>query len=137
MESAKFSFENHIFTDFEIHTQNATDELTLQLHPEGIYDAENRVFSLILDFRILSEKNEPDNLLLFVKCVAKFSFEESVCSLKDMPDYFYANSIAIVYPYLRAFISTLTIQSNTRPIVLPTMNLSSLGKDLEKNTRIL
>lgn len=137
MESAKFSFDNHVFTDFEIHTQNATEELTLQLHPEGVYDIENRVYSLILDFRILSEKAEPDNILVFVRCLAKFSFDESVSGLNDVPEYFYANSIAIVYPYLRAFVSTLTIQSNTKPIVLPTMNLSSLGKDLEKNTRIL
>lgn len=137
MECAKFSFDNHIFTDFEIHTQNATDELTLQLHPNGVFDADNRVFSLQIDFRIISEKNEPENLFVAVRCMAKFTFEEAVTDLNEIPNYFYANSIAIVYPYLRAFISTLTIQSNTRPIVLPTMNLTTLGKDLEQNTRIL
>lgn len=137
MESAKFSFDNHIFTDFEIHTQNATDELTLQLHPNGVFDAENKVFSLQIDFRIMSENNEPENLFVAVRCLAKFTFEETVRNLNEIPVYFYANSIAIVYPYLRAFVSTLTIQSNTRPIVLPIMNLTTLGKDLEKNTRIL
>lgn len=137
MENAKFSFVNHVFTDFEIHTQNATDELSLQLHPEGVFDVEDRTFSLMLDFRILSAKQAPENLFVAVRCLAKFSFEDSVTELKSVPDYFYSNSIAIVFPYLRAFVSTLTIQSNTRPIVLPTMNLTTLGEDLKKNTKIL
>jgi preprotein translocase subunit SecB len=34
------------------------------------------------------------------------------------------NGVAILYPYLRAFVSTLTIQAGIPPIVLPTVNLT-------------
>lgn len=51
---------------------------------------------------------------------------------------FYANSIAIVFPYIRAFISTVTLQANlVSPILLPTMNLTSLGERLMNNTKFI
>lgn len=46
-----------------------------------------------------------------VHCSAVFNFG---CSIKfeEIPSYFYANSIAIIFPYVRAFISTVTLQAN-------------------------
>ena len=87
-----------------------------------------------LSFRALND-NPNEEVVVQLESVALFQMEESVKSVDDIPNYFYANSIAIVYPYLRAFVSTLTLQSNAKPMVLPTMNLSSLESDLRKNTR--
>ncbi|CAM4366664.1 hypothetical protein AQBE111736_13510 [Aquirufa beregesia] len=42
--------------------------------------------------------------------------------------------MAILFPYLRAFISLVTLQINIPPLILPTLNLSSLEADLRKNT---
>ena len=47
---------------------------------------------------------------------------------------FISNSIAILFPYVRAFVSTLTLQANIKPILLPTLNLSSLQDILRENT---
>ena len=52
----------------------------------------------------------------------------------DIPGFFYPNSIAILFPYIRAFVSTLTLQANVTPIVLPTLNLTNLQEKLKKNT---
>ncbi len=68
-------------------------------------------------------------------CVSQFQFAESL-KLEDIPPYFYVNSIAIIFPYVRAFISTVTLQSNIPPIVLPTMNLTELAVPLKKNTKL-
>lgn len=137
MEQAKFSFVQCVFTDIELHLQNATDSLTLQMHPEGFFDMDSKVYTLVMDFRALGKKEALDNLIVYVNCVSKFQLGEETVSVDAIPEYFYANSIAIMFPYMRALISSLTIQANTRPIVLPTMNLTSLGKDLQKNTRVL
>ena len=51
-----------------------------------------------------------------------------------MNQYFYTNAPAILFPYIRAYISTLTNLSGYKPINLPTLNLTSLREDLEKNT---
>ena len=68
-----------------------------------------------------------------VNCVAWFEFQD-VERIEDIPDYFYANSIAILFPYVRAFVSTLTLQANVPPMVLPTLNLFPLQKILQENT---
>ena len=51
-----------------------------------------------------------------------------------MNQYFYTNAPAILFPYIRAYISTLTNLSGYKPINLPTLNLTSLREELEKNT---
>lgn len=137
MEQAKFSFIQCVFTDIELHLQNATDSLTLQMHPEGYFDTDSKVYTLVMDFRALGKKETPDDLMVYVRSVSKFQLGDEITSIDTIPEYFYANSIAIMFPYMRALISSLTIQANTRPIVLPTMNLSSLGNDLQKNTKVL
>ena len=48
---------------------------------------------------------------------------------------FYKNSLAIIFPYIRAFISTLTLQSNAGLIILPTLNLTHLEKPFRENTK--
>ncbi len=68
-----------------------------------------------------------------IKCIAIFEFEDKI-NFEDIPSYFYINSIAILFPYVRAFVSTVTLQANIPPIVLPTMNISSLGKPLKEST---
>ena len=58
-------------------------------------------------------------------------------SIEDIPEYFYPNSIAIIFPYIRAFVSTLSLQANVKPIVLPTINLIGLTNELKENTSII
>ena len=76
---------------------------------------------------------ECENSSIYVNCIADYKFED-IHSLEDIPEYFYANSIAILFPYVRAFVSTVTLQANIRPIVLPTYNVSPLQDMLIKNT---
>ena len=64
---------------------------------------------------------------------ADFEFN-GISELEDVPDYFYPNSLAIVYPYVRAFVSTLSLQANIHPLLLPTINLSSLKEEFKKHT---
>ena len=62
-----------------------------------------------------------------------FDFE-NVNKIEDIPSFFYRNSIAILFPYVRAYISLVTNQANIPALVLPTMNLVSLEKPLKENT---
>lgn len=76
-----------------------------------------------------------DSRIIEVNCLASFLFK-GVESIDDIPTYFYSNSIAIVFPYVRAFVSTLTLQANYSPIVLPTMNLSDLNSQLKEHVTV-
>jgi len=68
-----------------------------------------------------------------INCKGLFEFK-NVQTIEDIPDFFYKNSIAILFPYVRAYISLVTTQANVPGIILPTHNLSSLEEKLRNNT---
>ena len=127
MEPARFSFKRYSFTEAHLSLTDIPNEcgISLNFHPTGVFHCNTGIFSLTLDFTASYEKEQEN--VNFAKIVLNADFEfKDITSLGEVPDYFYPNSLAIVFPYIRAFISTLTLQANVRPIVLPTMNLSSL-----------
>ena len=134
MEQAKFSFKGFRVVDAELHFAKVTDNLNLQFYPEGLFDSDNHQYHLHLSFRAINDNSEKD-VIVQLESMALFQMEDTVTKLEEIPTYFFANSIAIVFPYLRAFVSTLTLQSNAKPMVLPTMNLSSLEAELRRNTQ--
>ena len=52
-----------------------------------------------------------------------------------LPHYFAVNAPAILFPYIRAYISLLTSLSGVGTVLLPTLNLSSLSKELLNNIK--
>ena len=134
MEQARFSFKSFRILDSELHFAKVTGNLNLQFYPEGLFDADNHQYHLHLSFRAIND-NSDEEVVVQLESIALFQMEDTVTTVEEIPNYFYPNSIAIVFPYLRAFVSTLTLQSNAKPLVLPTMNLSSLEEELRRNTQ--
>lgn len=135
MELARFSFKRYSFTEAHLSLTDIPNEcgISLNFHPTGVFHCNTGIFSLTLDFTASYEKEQEN--VNFAKIVLNADFEfKDITSLGEVPDYFYPNSLAIVFPYIRAFISTLTLQANVRPIVLPTMNLSSLKLEFRNNS---
>ena len=101
--------------------------------PKGEYVQSEGLYNLDFIFKAWEKGEEQSNPKILVNCVASFKFKENI-SLAEIPNFFYPNSIAILFPYVRAFVSTLTLQANIKPILLPTLNLSSLQDILRENT---
>lgn len=136
MEKAAFNLQEYCFTNIQLHLSDLDDENTLSLFfdPRGIFEEEKKLFKLIFEFNAVAEKS--GSAIVEVTCEADFQFREAI-SFEEIPSYFFSNSIAIVFPYVRAMVSTLTLQSNMkRPIILPTMNLSSLQDQLRSQVEI-
>lgn len=100
--------------------------------PSAIYRQQEGLMSLQLDVA-LKDTSDNDSTAIALLLEAVFTFEETP-ALADIPDYFYKNSIAIVYPYIRAFITNLTATANITPLILPLLNLSVLEEELKKRT---
>ena len=136
MEKAAFALDNYLFSQVGIDyskKQNTEDkEINIDLNPSGILYEDDSIYVLTLLFKASTPNNEP---FVEIKCEANFSFNMKV-NKNTIPDFFYKNSIAILFPYIRAFVSTVTLQTNSEPIVLPTMNLSSLEHPLKENTKV-
>lgn len=135
VKKASFSFMGYQvkkFT-FEEPNDNKVDSFSLAFEPSGLYDEKSGIFRLKFDFRTFIQGNLEQDIIT-AEITSDFHFIDSI-PFEEIPDYFYKNSIAIVFPYLRAFVSTLTFQANTKPIILPVMNLSGLEESFRKRSK--
>jgi preprotein translocase subunit SecB len=108
--------------------EHVAQEINIKINPSGIIDRKQNLFKLRLDVIILDEN---ENLMIEISSISTFSFQKASKNLNSL---FFLNSPAIVFPYIRSYISTLTMLSGINPIHLPTLNLTKLAKILEKNT---
>lgn len=132
--SASFSLDDYSFDKATIDFTNSNSKkLTIEFIPSGVFEKkeENSIYNL--KFLFTAKCRETQSMIVSLECNAIFKFK-NVESLESIPSYFYVNSIAILFPYVRAFVSTITLQSNNGPIVLPTLNLSDLEQELRNNT---
>lgn len=124
-------FEISKFTFNKVGDSNK-DNVSIKFTPKGAFSNQNKIFSLTIDFRFYDVKTSDD---FFTATITGFFGFENVQTKAEIPSFFYKNSIAILYPYLRSFVSSVTLQANIGSLILPTMNLSSLEPELINATK--
>ena len=128
----KFQFVNFLIKESHFVLNNAGEyDFTLSFDPSGVVLPSLGQFHLQLGFTAKDAENLVDINLV---AVAIFQYE-GIDNIADS-QYFVVNAPAIAFPYLRAYISTLTTQSGIPPIILPTLNLSGLADLLKQNIRV-
>ena len=79
-------------------------------------------------FQNAEENDYPFEMEVILK--GYFGVENAQSDIK----FFEKNAIAILFPYLRAIVSTYTVNANVAPILLPAMNINEyLRKKYEKD----
>jgi len=132
MKKAAFYLDKYSFYKIQIDfSKKLSSDLDISFDPKGVFNSKTSEFELKIAFT--SKSKESNEKFIFIECIAIFKFED-VNDFKEIPTYFYRNCIAIIFPYIRAFISTVTLQANIPPLVLPTLNLSALEQPLKENT---
>jgi preprotein translocase subunit SecB len=132
-QRAAFSFESFKVPKFSYDEGNDSgSDIKLGFNPSGIYNSATGEFELTLQF-MTHDASNLDKVIFQLTSIAIFKFDSNP-KLEEIPPFFYKNAIAIMFPYLRAFISTLTLQANTKLLRLGLMNLSDLEKPLKENT---
>lgn len=136
IQKAAFSFEKFKVSKFSYNEDNDNGSgLKIGLEPKGTYNSKTGEFALNLNFISHNEDNVESSIFELTS-IAIFKFESNI-DYSEIPNYFYKNAIAIMFPYLRAFISTLTLQANTKLLKLGLMNLSGLEAPLKKNVTVI
>ena len=135
MEDSKFQFRGFqiIRSLIERNDKNASKKVSLDFLPKGFINKTESNFQLHLDVRI---EDENKAFKIEITAIANYVFEKKE-SLDALNKFFFINAPALLFPYLRAYISTLTNLSGFEPVNLPTLNMSMLGEDLEKNTTVV
>lgn len=133
MQKAAFNIKEYKFEKFSLDLSNHSDkELEIKFETSGCYFQEEATFELI--FRaIIFNKGSENRFFVDVTCNGTFGFE-NVNSFEEIPDFFFRNGIALLFPYLRAYISIVTTQANVPGVILPTYNLTGLEELLRKST---
>ncbi|MCI6427368.1 MAG: protein-export chaperone SecB [Rikenellaceae bacterium] len=136
MKEAVFSLKSYNFPVVKMNfedVKSGKNDIHIDILPEGEFSSANRTFKLSFRFTASFDKTLISPCIE-IKCVGVFEFNDTD-SVEDIPSYFYANSIAILFPYVRAFVSMVTLQANFQPVVLPTMNLSDLSNVLKEHVK--
>lgn len=137
IKEAIFSLKSYKFSRVMLNMDAISGTtLNLDIKPQGTFIQEKGEFVLNFLFTADSGTDESNcSRVIEVNCEALFSFKE-IKEIDEIPSYFYSNSIAILFPYVRAFVSTLSLQACYNPVILPTMNLSTLADELKRNVTI-
>lgn len=128
------------FKDFRVskfsydETEKENGDLEMGFHPSGRYNESLGLYELFFTF-IATEK-DTDKKVIKVKSVSQFLFDQPY-KFEDIPSYFFTNSIPIVFPYMRAFISTLTLQANANVLMLGLIKFNNVAEPLRENTEII
>lgn len=132
---SKFQFKGYRINRslIELDENSNFENLKISFAVSGLVKRVENLFILNLSVKI---KNNESNLKIEVDTISNFLFEK-VENIDDISSFFYNNSSAILFPYIRAYISTLTNLSGNRSITLPTMNLTNLADELRANTTII
>ena len=81
-------------------------------------------------FTVFFDTSIADNHFdISLKAVFIFSTDAAIDEDFKISDFPKVNAPAIAFPYLRAYISNLTLQSGFEPVILPSINFVQLAKD--------
>ncbi len=132
MDESKFQFKGFLIKRSLIELKEGTpsSKLSISFSPKGLIKPKESTFQLTLGVKIEDENN---TLLIDITAESDYIFDSEV-DKETLKNLFYINAPALLFPYIRAYISTLTNLSGIKPITLPTLNLSALGSELQNNT---
>lgn len=128
-QESSFRFEGYKIVKSYIEIPEEGDSnkrLNINISPSG--KRENDTFLLMLNVNI---QDKEGLLKVEVDIIATFKF--SNIQEDKLGGYFLGNAPAIVFPYVRAYISALSSLSGIKTIILPTLNMTSLAKELSEN----
>lgn len=134
-EKAPIQFLN--FTVKESHivfNKTADFKIDINFNPKGTVFKSLNQFKLQL-FADIKDVDGHFNINLVTESI--FSYPEDADLAAYMDSLFVVNAPAIIFPYIRAYISSLTALSGMPTLNLPTLNLSQVGKDLKGKIEIV
>ena len=105
-------------------SEDSLEDVELQVNvSHNVNQISDREYKIILE---LSVADPQGKLSVFVKGMAIFETEQKTRTLIER------NTLAIMFPYFRSYVSTLTTQPGMMPIVLPAMNIIATLTEKDK-----
>lgn len=129
---SKLRFEKYIVkkVNFEYNEEFKDDSANLDIDiDKNIEYIKNKMLvTLSVNLFSKTEKRYPFKMSVEVK--GFFEIENNDENINFEP-----NAIAILYPYVRAIVSTYTSNANVMPLILPAINVNKLLEEKEKEEK--
>lgn len=131
----KFAFTGYIIEKADINIKNSKvgKKINFAFNPSGVLNKNNNTFELLLKVNITESSN---TLEINLTARAFFVFESKTDD-PSLHNYIIYNAPALLFPYIRAYISTLSSLSGVTTIILPTLNMTHLAPILINNLNII
>ena len=105
-------------------TEKQSNELNVEVSSDKEVDKELKNMLVELNVEIGDNDESP----FFMSICLEGLFELSQDYLDYDINLFYSNALSIMYPYVRAIVSTYTAGANIKPVILPTINIKKMLK---------
>lgn len=130
IKKSDFRFDGYIIKHSEININKeiyGVENFKIEITPKGVKDKDKFTLTLVVD---IFDENNSIKINLLVD--AFFRFRDNI-PMKNAIGFCGFNAPAIIFPYIRGYISMLTSLSGRGTITLPTLNLTEVGKELISN----
>lgn len=118
-QATKFRFKNYIITYTNINInpyKDVSKSIKLNIQRLDEHELGNNIYCIRLSVRIHNENN---SLSLLTEFLGNFEYDPELTD-EEKNIYFKHNAPAILMPYIRAYVSSITSLSGIPTIVLPT-----------------
>ena len=124
---SQLNFINFVVPKFMFEKKNVESD-NFEILPKAVISRKNNQFHINVDVEITNLNN---SLVLKMVCVGIFKYNSDDENL--LLSFMSLNGPAIVFPYIRSFISSMSSLSGFETITLPTLNLSGYREQLIKD----
>ena len=107
-----------------LNTKERREENSFGLKFKKVFNSKNNYSFRIIFFLTIEDKKFDLN----IEAMFNFETDEEITEEFKKSNFPRINAPAIAYPYLRAYVSNLTLQSGVDPAMLPTINFVNFGK---------
>lgn len=131
METTKapIQFLNFIVRESYISFNETGDyKIKIDFDTKAIVNQAASKYNLFIE-TVISEENGKLNIRVASESFFNYDDQINIEELKE--GLFTKNAPAIVFPYIRAYIASLTALSGVPTLNLPTLNMTKLGEDLQ------
>lgn len=126
---ARFQFQGYLVDQVSLKFtgEQLSKAMEFGINPEGTFNEEEKKFELILNVLVNDDNHNMD---LNMRIKGFFAYDGD--NKEELLRFIGINSPAILFPYIRAYVSNITALGGMPPIIMPTLNMSSVGEELMK-----
>lgn len=115
------------FTDYQ-----GDDDFTVSFG-NGYCDDDRKCFIVKFDISVKSEHGYQFDL----EYIAEFGTNNDITEEFMSSHFPVVNAPAIAYPFMRSFVSTITLNAGYEPVILPTINFQAMDKKRKEELQLL